>query len=250
MLTNGFFARQILVEAGKRKEGKEPSIIEVSSRVLETAKWWTDFRPGNGNLQQLASPCPPSSSTHPRPRSSWSKPRKEADAHYAKGEEDGDVVGTTVWGRASEQIRKLALLYAVSENHKSPRIDTPAVEWAARFVMHQTQRMLFMASQHVADNPFHADCLKVVTKLREAPGQQLPHSVLLKRMKMPAKAFNDLVETLRQRGDITSERIETPGRSGAVYRLASRGKKGKEGKEVVIFDVQNANTPVKDGEER
>ena len=44
-----------------------------------------------------------------------------------------------------EQVRKLALLYAVSENNETPRISLTAAEWATRFVLHQTRRMLFMA---------------------------------------------------------------------------------------------------------
>jgi hypothetical protein len=60
-------------------------------------------------------------------------------------------------------------------------------------MLHQTRRMLFMAHNHVAENPFHAECLKLVRKLREAPNQQLAHSVLLKRMKIDAKTFQELV---------------------------------------------------------
>jgi hypothetical protein len=85
--------------------------------------------------------------------------------------------------------------------------------------MHQTRRMLFMAHHHVADNPFHAECLKLVRKLREAPGQQLPHSVLLKRMKSDAKSFAMLVETLCQQGEleiVTTPRAGWPSRG---YRL-------------------------------
>jgi hypothetical protein len=79
--------------------------------------------------------------------------------------------------------------------------------------------MLFMAHHHVADNPFHAECLKLVRKLREAPGQQLPHSVLLKRMKSDAKSFAMLVETLCQQGEleiVTTPRAGWPSRG---YRL-------------------------------
>jgi hypothetical protein len=78
-------------------------------------------------------------------------------------------------------------VYAVSENHLAPRIGLAAVEWASAFVMHQTRRMLFMAAGHVAENPFHAECLKAVEKLRNVPGNELPHSVLLKRMKMDSR---------------------------------------------------------------
>ena len=127
---------------------------------------------------------------------------------------------TPVWGRASENTRKLALIYAVSENHEHPEIGRAATEWASHLVLHQARRMLFMAQSHVADNPFQAECLKFLQKLRNAPGQELPHSLLLKRMKIDAKSFLGLVTTLEQRGDISIRTQTTPGRSGRFYRLA------------------------------
>jgi hypothetical protein len=101
----------------------------------------------------------------------------------------------------------------------SPRIGSEAVRWASRFVLHQTRRMLFMASSHVAENPFHAECLKAIEKLRSAPGHELPHSVLLKRMKMDAKSFAMLIETLCQQGEL--ETVTTPQRGWPIraYRL-------------------------------
>ena len=125
-----------------------------------------------------------------------------------------------MWGRVSEHVRKLALLYAVSENHEQPEIGRAAAEWAKRFVIHQTRRMLFMAQAYVADNPFHAECLKFLQKLREAPGRELPHSVLLKRMKIGSRDFLALVDTLEQSGDIVIRKQSTSGRAGRFYRLA------------------------------
>jgi hypothetical protein len=154
--------------------------------------------------------------------------RERAEAEYTVAEARGDAVGTTVWGRVSEHVRKLALLHAVSENHMAPRIGLAAVEWASAFVMHQTRRMLFMAAGHVAENPFHAECLKVVEKLRNAPGKELPHSVLLKRMKMDAKSFAELVDTLAQQGDIVMAKTEKPGWPVRSYRLAGGVKLGGE----------------------
>ncbi len=80
--------------------------------------------------------------------------------------------------------------------------------------------MLYMAASHVAENPFHANCLRLLKKLREAPEQALPHQVLLKRMKIDAKGFRELIETLVQRGDVTIDSIATSGRTRTVYRLA------------------------------
>jgi hypothetical protein len=220
MLTNGFFARMILVEAGQRGSGQEPSIRELPPRVMETAAWWSDYQPGRhrGNLLEVH-PIPAVVEHTDEARRLLVAAREEAEAEYAKAELNNDAVGATVWGRVSEQTRKLALLYSVSENYLTPSIGVDAVRWASAFVMHQTRRMLFMAHHHVADNPFHAECLKLVRKLREAPGQQLPHSVLLKRMKSDAKSFAMLVETLCQQGEleiVTTPRAGWPSRG---YRL-------------------------------
>jgi hypothetical protein len=93
------------------------------------------------------------------------------------------------------------------------------VRWASQFVLHQTRRMLFMASSHVADNPFHAECLKLMQKLRDTPGHEIPHSALLKRMKIDAKHFMELVETLAQRGDIEIVTVPRAGTHKRSYRL-------------------------------
>lgn len=218
MLTNGFFARMMILESGPRPKGQEACILDLPPRILTTAKWWADFRPCSGNLQ----------SQHPVPavvehtddaRRVLTETREQADAEYAKAEERGDPVGTTVWGRVNEQARKLALIHAVSTNHEKPVIDVAAARWATELILHQTRRMLFMAKEHVAENPFHADCLKIIRRLREAPGKELAHSVLLKRMKMDSKAFHDLMETLQQRGDIETRISLGGGRPGRAYRL-------------------------------
>jgi len=227
MLTNGFFARMIILEAGSRPPGQEPSIAELPPRVLATANWWADYRPGTGNLEDWH-PVPAIIEHSDEAKRQLIETRLEAEAEYGKAEQAGDSVGTPVWGRVSEQVRKLALLHAVSENHQAPRIGLAAVEWASRFVLHQTRRMLFMAASHVADNPFHAECLKLLEKLRDAPGNELPHSVLLKRMKMDAKTFTVLIETLVQQGDIEVVMASTPGRNMRVYRLIGGVKEDGE----------------------
>jgi len=218
MLTNGFFARMLIVESGPRSVGQEPGIIDPPASVMDAARWWAEFSPGTGNLETW----------HPQPRiveadddarDLLAQARVESEAEYASSEARGDPVGTTVWGRVPEQVRKLALLYAASANYQSPRIDVAAVQWATAFMLHQTRRMLFMAHSHVAENPFHAECLKLVRKLREAPDHQLAHSVLLKRMKIDAKAFQELVTTLEQQGDLLTVIQATAGRPQRHYRL-------------------------------
>ena len=229
MLTNGFFARMIILEAGQRGGGQEPSIRDLPPRILATARWWADYQPGErrGNLIDVH-PVPAVVEHNDEARRVLVETREQAEAEYARAEEASDPVGTTVWGRVSEQVRKLALLYAISENHASPRISLAAVQWASRFVMHQTRRMLFMAAMHVAENPFHAECLKVIEKLHIASGRELPHSVLLKRMKMDAKSFAILIDTLCQQGEVEAVTTPRAGWPTRVYRLTSEVNVGGE----------------------
>ncbi len=232
MLTNGFFARMIILEGAMRADGQEPRIADIPGDVLITAKWWSDYRPGPGNLERWH-PEPATVEQSDGARAAIVESRRESEAQYKKAEIANDSVGTTVWGRVSEQVRKLSLLYAISENHRTPIITEAAARWASRFVLHQTRRMLFMASRHVADNPFEAECLKLLTKLRESPGRQLPHSVLLKRMKVESKRFIEIISTLEQRREVEVVSVKTAGRTGAAYRLRSSNRCATGGNEEV-----------------
>lgn len=133
-----------------------------------------------------------------------------------------------MWGRVNEHARKLALLHAVSESYDHPEIGKAAAEWAAGFVMHQARRMLFMARSHVADNPFDAECLKLLRMLRNARGHELQRSVALKRMKVDAREFDVLAATLEQRGDIETREESTAGRTGRYYILIDGAGEGSQ----------------------
>jgi hypothetical protein len=228
MLTNGFVARMLVVESGRRSTGQEPKILDIPPRVLETAAWWANFRPGAGNLEAWH-PVPAIVEYTEDARRVFVAGRLECEAEYSRAEQQGDAVGTTVWGRANEHSRKLALLHAISVDHRKPRIDADAARWGTRFVTHQTRRLLFMAQNHVADNPFHAECLKLIRKLRDAPGGRLPHSVLLKRMKIDARIFQDLINTLEQQGDIATVMQATTGRPQREYQLRVEMEVKQEG---------------------
>ncbi len=221
MLTNGFFSRMITLECGRRSRGQEPRIQRIPERVIETAQWWADFRSGTGNLETWH-PVPRIVSHTEDAQEILIATRLEAEDEYSKAEAAGYEPGTTVWGRISEHVRKLALLYAISENHTHPEIGRAAATWARRFVMHQARRMLFMAGSHVSENPFDAECLKFLKKLRAAEAGELAHSVLLKRMKTDAKTFLAIVTTLEQRGDIMTRTMTTRGARGRYYRMTKR----------------------------
>lgn len=217
MLTNGFFARMLVIESEKRGSGQEPAAMPVPSRVMEAAAWWRDFQPG-GNLGGQ-NPMPEIVAHTEEARGLLIEARRAAEEEYGRAEDAGDPIGTTVWGRVSENIRKLALCYAISESHEFPAIGAAAVAWARELVMHQTRRMLFMASTRVAESEFELSCKKCIEILRAAPGQEMPHGALLRRMHMDAKNFQALIGTLEQRADVVTKTTVTSTKPRISYAL-------------------------------
>jgi len=222
MLTNGFFARLIVIDVGCRGQGQTPgSARHLPDAILETARWWADFRPGThrANLLDL----------HPEPKVVPVEPdalqaievfQRMTETEYDRAEGVKDEVGRTAWSRTCENAKKLALLYACSENHEDPVIGLPAVEWAAAFAMHQTRRQLYLAQVYVAENPFHAECLKFTRKLREAPDGQMARRDLMRAMRCKAADFDQIVGTLIEQGDIVPVDIPTRTKPARGYRLA------------------------------
>jgi len=222
MLTNGFFARLIIVDIGKRGPGQSPgSVRELPASIIETARWWGEFQPGTASRNLLT--------VHPDPRIVPYSPQAEeaarrlqhmADQEYDKAESAGDEMSKTAWSRTCENAKKLALIRACSESHEDPIISLPAVEWATEFAMHQTRRQLFMAATYVAENPFHADCLKLLRKLKEAPNRRMQRQHLLRAMRCKAADFDQLAATLIQQGEIVPVDVATKTKTAQGYQLA------------------------------
>ncbi len=219
MLTNGFFARLSIVDVGRRGVGQTPgSARNVPPSILDIARWWADYQPSSGNLQQHH-PVPREVAFDPQAAEAVDQLRIMTEAEYDRSEEAQDEVGRTAWSRTCENAKKLALIYACSENHQEPVISLPAIEWATSFAMHQTRRQLFLAETYVAENPFHAECLKVVRKLKEAGGQ-MGRSQLLRVMRCKAQDFDQIIGTLIQQGDIKTTTIPSKTKPAQGYRIA------------------------------
>jgi hypothetical protein len=221
MLTNGFFARMMIVDVGGRSAGQTPgSARDIPQEILDVARWWSEFQPGTkrGNLFKV----------HPQPRVAPHTPEAEdaiaalratADAEYATADRANDEVARTAWSRTCENALKLALIYACSVNHEDPSIDLSAVEWASAFARHQTRRQLYLASTYVAENPFHAECLKFVRRLRQAPDRMMARRELMRAMRCKAADFDQIVGTLLQQGDIVPVEIATRTKNAQGYQL-------------------------------
>ncbi len=219
MLTNGFFARMIVIDVGKRGAGQTPgSARHLPEPILAIARWWAEFKPGSGNLQN----------THPQPRVVPFRPeaaeavqhlQRLTEVEYDRAEAAQDEVARTAWSRTCENATKLALVYACSENHLEPVIGLPAVEWATAFAMHQTRRQLYLAASYVAENPVPRRLPEVACGSSARSGGQMARRQLMRAMHCKAMDFDQIVTTLAQQGDIVQVEIPTKTKPAQGYRL-------------------------------
>lgn len=224
MLTNGFFARMLVMETGKRSAGQDAVVRALPDSIRSTARWWSEFAPGDkpGNL----------SDWHPVPRLIENTAessellrafRQQADQEYAFAEEKVDGVGMAIWARAHEKARRLALVYACSENHLKPLIGAEAARWACLLVEHQTRRMLFMAAGNVSENDFDARCKKLVSTLRkwrEKHGDAwMPFWQINRQHPWSEREHEEVRTTLLNQRLIEYSHTQTGGRPSKNYRL-------------------------------
>ena len=199
---------------------KAESGAKGRNRSLSTCPSGSWPRPSGGRTFVLAAatwqtgiPSRSSSSTPTRPAACWSRPaerpRPSTRRPSTSGTRQHDRLGPRQ--RASAKtgfaLRSQRGPCRATNQRRCGRLGIPRCHAP-------DARMLFMAAQHVSENPFHAECLKLIQKLREAPERRLPHSILLKRMKVDTKHFRELIVTLEQRGDIISTPVTTQGRTG------------------------------------
>ncbi len=220
MLTNGFFARMMIIDVGARGKYQRPaSTRDLPDSIRSMARWWEEFQPGTHRKNLLE--------MHPEPKvvlytdeadAAAFELQQLADAEYDKAHERNDEMARVVWSRTSENAKKLALIYAVSQNHQDPLVDLSAIQWATRFAMHQTRRQLYLAQIYVAENPFHAECLKFLRALKDNGGQ-MKRNELMRKLRCKMAEFDQLAETLIAQGEILPVQIATKTRPANGYQI-------------------------------
>lgn len=224
MLTNGWFARLLILETPRRGEGREEeAVADVPRPLLETADWWAGFRPGaQGNLQEFH-PVPKRVETTPEAAKRFKEFKRESNSEYRVGEDIANQARMAIWARAVEKARKLALIYACSANNEAPLIGTEAADWACRLVGHQTRRMLFMAGLHVSESDFEAKCKRVLEVLHQWRNRHgdawMPFRDLGRKLRWSRREHDEIRATLLDQELIQYDVIKTSGRPRQGYRL-------------------------------
>ncbi len=222
MLTNGFFARMLVFEAGLRGPGQEPRELPVPADIVEEANYWAALRPGHGNLDN-EHPCPIEVPYGPGVVELYAEIRaRENDAYNAAAKAD-DAIAMAIWARAGEKARRLALVRACSEDYRSPLITREAVEWAWAIVEHQTRQMLFQAGSFVAKNDFDSMCKELIRVLREWKAKNgdepMPEWQVNRKLSWKPRDHEDVRRALEDQERIRYETVPTKTKPKHQYWL-------------------------------
>jgi hypothetical protein len=225
LMVNGFLARLIILECRSRGIGRDSIEMSMPASIIETARWWAEFKPGNaGNLTNWH-PQPYNIAQSPDAKKMFRSIRERADAEYIKCEQANDPAGMAIWARVYEKARRLALIYACSANHKQPIITAEAVTWAGAFVEHQTRRMLNMVGRYVCENEFDARrkrLLEILDLWRQQHGEDwMPFWRISRALPWSRREHEEIRNTLIEQRLIESQ-IQVSGkrgRPGLCYRL-------------------------------
>jgi len=214
-LQDGFLARIIVLEAAPKVKRVRASEKDPPKRLIEIAAWWGNFHPEAGNLTE----------EHPKPKKveytdeAWDvfdSISREAD----KESEKGNGASKALWARAEEKACRLALIYACSRDRKTLLIDIEAAEWARDLVYYTTKRMLWLASEWVAENPFDAKQKTIIRMIREVGGTMSKWVFNRRTKAMTARERLELVESMKSSGLLKEEISENlKGRKGMIYKL-------------------------------
>jgi hypothetical protein len=115
----------------------------------------------------------------------------------------------TLWTRTAQNADKLALLYAVSVDHREPVVDLDAARWGYDLAQFLTGRMIRLVDDNVAHSAFHGQILKIKHILQSGG---LTRGELLRRARMRSRELEEILEFLLQSGDLKTEEKKTGGR--------------------------------------
>lgn len=224
LLTNGFLARFLILEAQTRGRGKMARSRPIPEEILTTARWWADFRPGGGGNLSNWNFDPQLAESNEQADEAFRAYQIRTEDVYDQAHERHDDIAMAIWSRAYEKARRLALIYACSANHTAPMIDEAAARWACEFADHQTCRMLFMANSQTSESDFDAKrkrLLELLSKWRDRHGDQWMPAWQISRSLSAwnTRDHEEVRKALVHQRLIEVETRQTRGRPGEVCRL-------------------------------
>ena len=124
-------------------------------------------------------------------------------------------------GREIEKTKRLALLFAISENPDAPIVTRAGIEWAYGLVNTMHARLFRRAMENLGDTPE----MRLANRMRafvERAGAPVQHSALWRAFGGDSRVRRDALAYLLDSGYLV--RVEPEGRKGAWYAAAAENE--------------------------
>jgi len=199
MAMNGFFARLMVVDGGRRGPfhtpifAKPPNDIVADCNILSgwqaDASAWDSLKPD----WEISGFVIPEDSAY---QSEAKKVNAEFEAHYDT-EEDGPY--NSVWNRSFEKACKIAMILAASDCPSSPVLKPCHIIAAKKFIEYSNELQLSMFTRYAAETDYE-DFQKRILRILEK-GVTCNRAMLTK-MHVRNEELKEAVETLHKAGKI------------------------------------------------
>ena len=211
MMTDGFFSRFIFIKANKRARfNAKAGQFEINPEVMEIAEYWKAFGGSEGEkLFQFEN----------RLKIDYTQGAKDKldkiidyeFNKYEKCEEIGDEIGCAIWSRYIEMTKKMAIIYACSDNYRNPLVNERALGWADKFMLHQISSTLKSAVKYIATTKEETVINRILNMLRESGSGIVFLSEIMKKMKeLKANDIKMIIQTMTLRDLVVYEKRMNP----------------------------------------
>jgi hypothetical protein len=216
-LSDGFVSRLLVFNSKSDPETNEAARELPPEEIIAEAKWWNDYKPG-GNL----------SGVNPQPRvMSWTPEARNIlrDLEIiARTETKSGRETATLWTRAAEKARKLAILHAVSLDYEAVTVGIASADWGCWLSHFLTARMEWLAKDWVSENQHEATLKRILRTINEAGPDGISLTQLFRKLQfIPYRMRDDMIKDLRATGQLIEEKQATGGRQRLIFKTQSPG---------------------------
>ena len=194
-IKNGFCGRMILLEGESNPADIEQDFTPPLPEVLvEAVGEWLAYLPSGNNINSVT-PQPTVVPRTDRAKDVFGNlldQQRESRRHE-------DPIHRALWGRAVQKASQLALIYACSKHGPKPerlQIGEDAAKWASDLVRYVTKRILYLASNWIADDDFHDKQNEVMRFVREQGGQVNRSKVTRRFHRWPIRVREEILQNL------------------------------------------------------
>lgn len=234
LVKDGFLGRCIVVESKQPRQLMR--FVERSAppkKILDWCKAVHVSTVKGGNLADVGpAEMPPSIIELPFAESCMPVMQAfERELNDAKDSNETEGLDVLL-GRTLEKAMKLAMIACKAIDPNQRAVQPEHLAWAVEYVRHYDMELIRSVRKERIASQTDGDIKRVINYIKNAKkyakdgkygkvceAGAMPHSKLLKLMSMPARQFNELMNTAKEAGIISIQHGESLGCAGDVYFL-------------------------------